>query len=320
MAILLPDALRDRAQYIADAVRRAWRPSKKEWWNGYDWHETLRTSYWTDTRVDYRRPNVGSASIVLADIQPVGVKNPKESDGVLLDSRIIDAASIEIFNKQCWMDAVTAFLADNPGGDFDDLSDSQQRYWGAVPQPWGPYQAEFEKTVSKSEAFNWSVSESLRNCFTAGNDASPVKNELELTITGTQGGSKDESESERINRSFAFNGETPAGVDERITAWRKVGRKRSMVTGTGDYEHRIHIGKHWHGHWQGGGQQWPSFADFLRTARGEAPDDFDLAREFRSHPLPDWLLQRLETPLELPYVQPLEFDEATDIQLRKVAM
>ena len=320
MVVLLDDALRGRAQLIADATRRAWRPSKKEWWNGYDWHETLRTSKWTDTRVDYRRPNVGSASIVLAEVQPVGVKDAKESVGILLNSDTIDAVSIEVFNTQCWMDAITAYLGKHPDGDFEELDEAVQRYWGAVPQPWGPYTAEFEKTVSKSEAFNWSVSESLRDCFTAGNDSTYVKNELELTITGTQGGNKEESESERVNRAFSFNGETPAGIDERITAWRKVGHMKSMVTGTGDYEHRIHIGKHWHGHWQGGGQQWSTFAEFLRAARGEAPDNIDLAREFREHPLPDWLLKRLEEPLDLPYVQPLEFDQATSIQLRKVSI
>ena len=320
MTVLLPDALRDRAQYIGHAVVLAWRPSKKEWWAGYDWHDTLKTDDWTDTRVDYRRPNVGSATLVLAEIQPVGVKNVRESEPVELESRIIDAASIEIYNRQSWEDAVAAFLADDPDGDFDDLDDAKQRYWGAVPQPWGPYQAEFEKTVSKTEAFNWSLETSVRNCFTAGNDATPVKNELEVTVTGGVGGGTEESEGERVNRSFSFNGETPAGVDERISAWRKVSRMRSMVTGIGDYEHRIHIGKHWHGHWQGGGHQWKTFADFLRAARGEAPNNIALAQEFRRHPCPDWLLRRLETPLELPYVQPLEFDQATNIQLRKVAI
>ena len=144
-----------------------------------------------------------------------------------------------------------------------------------------------------------------------------VKNELAATLGFSQTTTDEEEKAERTNRSFSFEGDTPAGEDEIATAWRKVTKMRQTITGDGDYEHGIQIGKHWHGSWQGNSHKWDSFADFIRTVKGEAPSDWDLAEAFRKNPPPQALIERLEAPLDVPYTQPLEFDQATAIDLRK---
>lgn len=315
----LPEQLELRARLIAHAVVGAWRPRKWEWWGGYDWHHNLHVESWADDRVDYRRGGGSSPTLMLTNVQPSKIRDSRETEPVELESKVIDAASIESLNRQCWLDAVAAYLKDNPSGDFDDLEEHAQEYWGAVPLSW-EYSGEFETTRTKAEAFSWGLETSIRNCFTAGSDASAVKNEFEVTMTASLGGETSEEESQRVNRVFSFSGETPAGVNERITAWRKVSRMQSYIIGSGDYEHSIRIGKHWHGRWDGGNHQWDSFADFLRTIKGNAPSNWPLSNEFQRHNAPSWLIDRLEEPLEVSFKQRLEFDQATSVQLRKTAM
>ena len=261
--------------------------SKWEWWGNYHRKEGLYTARWTDTSVEYRRSKHTSPILMLSDIQPKGLRNKKESEPILLSSKMIDSVSIR---------------SDNSG------SDSPLDY---------SYRAEFEKLTSKEEAFAATFEQSIRNCFTAGNDTSPVKNELEITLGFSQETSTSESESERVNRENTISGSTPPGVSEIITARRQVGRMKSTVTGIGDYEHSIRIGKHWHGSWQGHKHRWDSLSDLIRVMKGEAPTNMNLAREFAKRPAPDNLIKLLEHPLDLPYIQVLEFDEATAIEQSK---
>ena len=92
---ILPEQLEPRADLIAFICSRYGRVgTKKEWWGSYERGEGLKVVKWTDTFVDYRREDAGSATIYFTDVQPAQVRNVKESDPVLLDSKIIDAASI----------------------------------------------------------------------------------------------------------------------------------------------------------------------------------------------------------------------------------
>ena len=238
--------LMPRAELIAQLVgpRVA---GKREWWAEYNRHEGLRTGHWTDTRVDYRRPGVGSASIVLDQIQGRNLKDVHETDPIELDSKIIDAASIVSRNKK---------------------SNS--------PIDWS-YTGEFEKTISKEEAFEKSFDQTIETFYEQGGDAAGFKAGIKTTLGFHQSDSSSTSETERVNRSFSFGGSTPPGEDERLTAWRKVSRMKSEVVGIGDYNHTIKIGKHWHGSWQGGRHSWDSFDDLLRVIKGEAPTSYDLA-------------------------------------------
>ena len=180
------------------------------------------------------------------------MRDPKQSDPVELDSEIIDAASITSENRD-----------------------------GKSPLDW-EYTGEFEHTTSESDSFEAGFSQSITNTLTIGNDATAVKNELALTLGFDQRTTSGSDEGDRVNRTFTFSGSTPAGDDEEMTAWRKVARMRSQITGHGDYEHSIKIGKHWHGKWDGKTAEWETFADFLRVVKGEAPPNFDLADSFAS--------------------------------------
>ena len=192
-------------------------------------------------------------------------------------------------------------------------------YGGTSSLGWS-YTGEFEKTTSKEESFEKSFDQSIETYYEQGGDAAGFKAGIKITLGFHQSDSGSSSEAERVSRSFSFHGETAPGEAERITAWRKVSRMKSEIVGTGDYEHSIKIGKHWHGKWQGRTHSWDSFADFLRVIKGEAPTSYDLAEEFRRSRVPSRILRRLEAPLNLPYRQPLEFDHATSIDLRKVAI
>ena len=281
----LDDLLRERAQLIAHAFGQ--HNSKSEWWAGYDWQTPIRTENWTDSNASYRGPDE-AAAVSFSDIQASGLRDIHESEPVEINSRVIDAVSLEITNQD-----------------------------GQSEQPWGPYQGEFETVTSKEMSLELGFEQSISDTFTAGNDSTPVKNELTVSLGFSQTTTTTDGSSDRVSRTFAFDGVTPAGMNERITAWRKVVKMSTNVTGTGDYEHVVRVGKHWSGDWQGRVGYWESFADLLRTFRGEAPDDWSMAREFRDNPVPEWLIEALEKPLDLPFRQSLEFDQATSIQLRK---
>ena len=79
-----------------------------------------------------------------------------------------------------------------------------------------------------------------------------------------------------------------------------------VITGWGDLEHGIIIGKHWDGKWQGHRgkrtyprhAEWASFADFLMVIKGKGARDMALAQWFKDHPAPKWLIDQLEKPLD----------------------
>ena len=285
---ILPEQLQPRVELIAHLCAQYGEVGDKaEWWGDYHQSEGLDVAKWTDTFVDFRRTGTGSATVYLEDVQPSGVRDVKESDPVELDSKVIDATSIRSDNVK-----------------------------GTSPAMW-EYTGEFEQTTSKRHSFEAGFQQSVTNTFTAGSDASAVKNELSVSLGFSQTTTDESEKTERQNRTFAFSGATPSGEGELITAWRKVSRMRSVVTGIGNYEHSIKIGKHWHGSWQGGRHSWKTFADFVRTVKGEAPSDWDLAEQFRSNPVPQRLIDQLEAPLDVPYTLTLEFDQATVIDTRK---
>ena len=289
MAEILPDLLMERAELIAIACTPH-LGDKPEWWGGYKQSEGLKVVQWDDTRIDYRRKKVGSATLMLTNIQSKGLTDIKESEPVELSSKVVDAASIESLNA-------------------DGVS---ERHW--------EYSGTFDKTVTKRHAFETSFDQTITSTTTVGGEAASFKQELEVALGFSQTTSDEEEKAEQESRTFLFAGDTPAGVNERATAWRKVSKVKSIVTGNGDYEHSIKIGKHWHGSWQGDNAYFETFADFLRTIKGEAPSNWPLSKEFAKQPAPSWLIRKLSAPLDLPYRQPLEFDQATTVKLKSEAI
>ena len=281
---ILPKLLERRISLMIEACSPV-TASKYRWWAKYKHKEGLEVRRWGDTWINYRR-DVGHAPYaVVSNIQPKTLTDVKESVPIKIGSKVIDAAGIKVLNA-----------------------------YGQTSRPW-TYTGEFEKTTSKREAFEMGFSQSIRNCFTAGNDATPVKNELEITLGFNQSSVEESSESERQNRIFSFSGDTPVGIDELITARREVSRMKSTLTGKGDYEFSLKFGNHWSGKWNGGTRQWDSFEDFMRVIKGNAPSSWSLADAFRKYSPPSWLIEELEKPLNLPFIQTLEFDQATSVEL-----
>ena len=246
----------------------------------------LYVDSWHDDRVSYRTQKGANSTLVLSSVQPSKIKDTKKGDLVKLNERTIDAASITVNNQN-----------------------------RMTPRPWGPYHGEFEEIVTKRDAFENSFNQSIRDCFTAGNDASPVKNELEVTVGFSQTTTEENENSKRELRSFEFDGETEAGIDEEIYAWQKRTKMKQVITGHGDYEHSVEIGNHDHGHWGHHKEKWDTFADFMRVIKGDAPTNYALADSFRRHPVDGNLVKALEKPLNMPYTQVLEFEDATEITL-----
>ena len=312
---LLPDMLERRARlYLAICAPHI--ATKPQWGAGYTLKEDLFVAAWSDTHVDYRRSKAASCSVYLDDVQGDQLRNISESEPVLLKERVIDAASIEVLNKQPYEAAQARYEAGGSTVPWDELELDAWAKWGAVAQPWGPYVGEFEKTTSKKDAFEKSLDTSTKIYAEKGGEAAGYKVGIEQTISAHFGWSNETSEDNRTSRSFSFNGEAPPGLDMRYTAWRKVGQMRSTIKAEGGKEYSIRIQKHWHGKWQGNGVQWKSHADFMRCATGRAPSDWDLANTFRKYPPPKKMLDELQKPLDQPYIQTLKFDQATSIRLR----
>ena len=264
--------------------------NKYEWWGDYDKNQGLVVTDSGDDFVEYRRKDGSSPTMRFENIQPQKIQGVVESKSVRLGAKPQDAASITSYNAG-----------------------------GLTSRPWS-YTGEFEEStlVTRREAFELSFEESLKATYSYGGEATLNKFALEATVTSGQTSTTEDEDAKgtRHARAFSFSGETPPGVDERITATRDVVRLRTTLTGYGDYEHSIIIGKHWHGSWQGGRGKWASLADFLRVVKGEAPLNYDMSEEFRQRQAPRWAVKSLETPLNLPFTQVLEYDEGTDIKLR----
>ena len=314
-SVLLPDMLERRARlYLHLCAPHI--ATKPQWGAGYRHTEDLLISSWSDTHVDYRRLKAASCCVYLGDVQGAQLRDISESEPVQHEEKIIDAASIEVFNKQPFVSAQARYEATGATIPWDDLDLDEWAKWGTVPQPWGPYTGEFETTRSKRDAFDGSLDTATKIYGEKGGEAAGYKVGIEQTIAAHFGWSKETSEDNRTSRVFSFNGETPPGLNMRYTAWRKVGRMQSTICAKGGKEYSIRIGKHWHGRWLGGGVAWASHAEFMRCADGEAPSSWDLANTFRRNPPPKSLLEELREPLDLPYIQRLEFDQATSIRLR----
>lgn len=281
----LDRVLMGRAKLIASIVGET--NSKETYWHGYDGKPDLHVDSWGDDFVDYRWRKNRGATIVLSSVQPAGFTDLKESEPVELDSRVIDAASIEVTNAGA-----------------------------STEQVWGPYTAEFETLTTKERSFELGFEQTLTTTGTIGSDASQAKLEISAMLGFSQTTTDTQGEQARQSRVFSFEGVTPAGMNERITAWRKVSRMTSEITGNGDKEHYIRVGHHWHGKWDNS-VRWDTYSDFKRTVSGQAPSGWDRSGYFRKNPVSAEVMELLEEPLNVPFLQKLEFDQATSVSLRK---
>ena len=100
-----------------------------------------------------------------------------------------------------------------------------------------------------------------------------------------------ESDTETEETSQEFEGEegttVPVGKRVRITETRTRADVIQDVTARGDFNFGIRLGKFKHGGWQGGRDRgwvdWDSWQQFCDVIRGDAPDNWSLARSFKEH-------------------------------------
>lgn len=289
--VYLPDSLEDRGRLIGEAV--AGSPIYR--WDGYGRGEDLHGWQHADDEARYTREGDGKGRLHLFNIQPVDVRDLVESEPFTLDSKVIDALST---------------VLDNLEGRERDL---EQRYT-----------ADFGNLKTKESAFKSSLTVALKTAFTFGGEASQIKNETSLEISTTNEWEKRQGETDSVSRLVEWDLAAPPGYSLRFHGQRKVSKQRVTVSGWGDLEHSIQIGKRaksrgrWG--WGAGAGYWTTFADFMRTIKGEAPDSWNYAGWFREHPVAPSLIEALEEPARVPFTMDLEFDHVTDTRLRKFVL
>ena len=182
------------------------------------------------------------------------------------------------------------------------------------------YTADFGRMISEEDGFKASLTVAIRNCFTAGNDASAVKNETEISVSTTQEWDKRKTTTQSENRSVTWDLVCPPQAKMRYWGQREVQTVKRIMTGLCDYEHSIDIGKLYKkkGRWRWGRKtgNWDSMASFLLVAKGEAPNSYEYAEWFRKNPPRDELIDLLERPTTARFVMEFEFDAVTSTELR----
>ena len=290
----IADRLQERAGLIGHACRHI--PDNMLWrWHDYDWHTKLRINELRNnaTEIDYRRPEDKYAAMYLTNVRPLpGLDNEKVEEIPSGELKIIDGLTIEANN-------------------FNGLS----------PLPIH-YDAGFEKSRSKEDALAIGFTQKVSTEFGVEVKAVSFKVGLELEsrqdITHTEGSTETES------RTAGLSPECPPGCDITYRMSRTVQPTKLRLSGNRQVEHGITIGKHQRGSWQkhDSGRkkyrrylEWDSFAQFMEVIKGEGRRDWDAAMWFREHPAPQWLIDRLEKPLTIPYTSETpEFDGWTKLK------
>lgn len=285
----LPDALEERGRLIGEAL--AGSPVYR--WGDYSRAEDLHGWQESEEMVGYTRAGDGNARLHLFNVTPVGVRGLTESDPVVLDSKVIDALDAKLYNL---------------AGISRDLEQD--------------YTADFGETESKEDSFKSGLTVALKTAFTFGGEAASFKNETSLEVSTTNEWGKVTIRGNTVDRTVSYHLVCPPGYDMRFWATRAVEKQLVVVTGWGDLEHSIDVGKRSrssrHG-WTWGREKgyWTTFADFLMTVRGEAPSSWNYADWFRANPVRPELMAELEEPARIPFTLRLEFDHVTTTRLRK---
>ena len=274
--------LEPRARAIGRLVGgHAWR------WGGFQINDPLESGLETNDdgtqKIWWKRRSEKKALLVFNNIRPIGMTDVKVSDPVVKESKNIDASRITIRNLE-----------------------------GIVTQH-AIYEGKFGSTKSEEDAVTAGFEVAIRNAFTAGNDATPVKNETEITATVRSEWEKRTNKGSSVEKTVTIPAECPPGYDLEVWAERDIEVLERTLRGNGDYEHTIDIGKHWHKKWSGQ-KTWDSFARYLRVIKGQGADNDSLGREFRNNIPFDWHVRK---PLNVPFEQTYTYDNVTSTELRQ---
>ena len=296
-----------RARPIGRAMRGV--PDRLLWrWDKVGKSEVLEVARLTDggASIDYRRPKDKEALLSLTNIRPKdGLRDRKAVDIPTGKPTVIDKVSIPIHN-------------------FD----------GVVEIP-VQYDARLSKLTTKEEAFAVGFTESIKTTFSfqEGGEAASFKatQELELGFEARQDKTDTTGEQRGEDRGAGLTPVCPPGYDITFALTRTSQKMKTRLTGIGDLDFGLKLGKHWSGHWKGNdGEhdqtwprwgQWNSLDEFLTVIKGEGRRDLYFAEHFWNNPASKDIIKLLEGPLDMPFDHTGdEFDGTTVLRVEQVVM
>ena len=266
--------------------------------------EILRVSDLKDggRSIDYRRPDSDSALVSVRNIRPMNkLKKRRVKEIPMGEPKTVDQLTLFTPN-------------------YDGII--------AIPVE---YDARLSKLMSKEHAFSVGFTQSIEQSFgfTQGGEAASFKatQETKLGFESRQDTTDTETEQTAEDRGAGLTPEFPPGYDLKFHLERISQKMKIRLTGVGEVDFGLKLGKHWHGKWQGhagkGGKTWPRWVgwdsyweEFIPVVKGEGRRDLCLAEYFWENPAPKWLIKELEKPLDLPFDHTgAEFDGATNITI-----
>ena len=291
----------DMADYLAMRARLlgyAFHGLDNVWrWKKYDWHENLKVKdFKSGEHIRYQRESDWKGSIEFKNIVPIGLTNRRVIEIPTGPEKIIDNLVGVAYN-------------------FDGVIAVQITYDGT-----------FRKLRGSNDAFSHGLTESIETTFTfaQGGEAALQKyeQEIKLGFESRQDWSQGSNKEDEATRSLGIAPESPCGYDVKYRLLRYSQPMKIKVTGDSKVDHSVMVGKYdngWRGNKGEGGKTWPRWAHYdsfyeecLPVIKGEAPRDLMFAMHFREHPAPDWLIKRLEEPLQIPFNHTSdEFDGTT---------
>ena len=307
----IADILMPRFEGIAEAMDDV--PSRLLWrWDDYKASRGLDVAGYHDGGkiIDFRRPGDPKAAAWAENVRPVqDIQDEVESKAVPTGEPYTQWAEQGTFRNNVVrtpliIEQIAAGLLPN---DFDFLDFT--------------YVAHFSETLSWEESKELGFREAVSTTFgvEVGGDVYGGKASASATaeFESSQSESQTKGDEEEQGDEESFSIRVPYDTVREVQGKRSIGPMKYIITGWGDLEHGITIGKHWDGKWNGhrGKKRtykrhahWDSFADFLKVIKGDGARDMDLADWFRQHPAPAALIRRLERPLNQPFRQDVPYD------------
>ena len=237
-------------------------------WDKFNKKEGLRVAGYRDggTNLDYRRNSDEKAALLLSNIRPLSALHNRKDELIPVGSpKTIDGVTIECFN-----------------------------FNGIAPLPI-TYEGGFGKLRGVDEASSYGFTQSIELSFKfqQGGETSFYKfeQEIKLGFESRQDFSTTERNEATESRTAGINPECPPAYDIKFWMSRTSQPMKIRITGVGDVEHGVALGKHWDGKWNAKRGEnnkrykrhvsWDTFALFMEVIKGDGARDQDLWEHFR---------------------------------------
>ena len=236
----------------------------------------------------YHNPDQEFGYMILSNVRPVGVKNPKLSDPIITDKRIISGNIVQ-----------KSLLTATKDGEISNTS-------------------EYAKTVTASESFIAGVETAIESTTTIGGEASQFKEEFKISVTASYDETHGKDTSVTSSNSITVTEVAEAGYITKVISQRSIGDAEQTFSGSSDFEHSIKIGKgdkkrSSHGKyyidWSSDGVlSLDSYDAFKLLVSGAAGDNQKLGAYFRDHPLGEVAMKQLDEVLNVPFSIKTKYD------------